>query len=249
MLAKYVEGEHQNWDKYLPLVMMAYRSSVHESTQFTPNRLMLGRETSTPLDIQFPLQTECRYRSQWAQNLKERMQNAHELVIENVSEAMKRQKKLYDAKLAQFQIKEGDQVLVFFPRVPEGGTAKLSSFWRGPFKVLKQVGPVNFKIDCGRQHTPQVVHLDRIKPCRDQDLFDEYSEDEMQQNHLDLECDDTEEMSVQRDQDARREKAMQRDEVHGSHEEPSTSTAEETHAKRPQRAHKLPKKLQDYDLD
>ena len=31
--------------------MMAYRSSVHESTSFSPNEMMLGREALLPLDL------------------------------------------------------------------------------------------------------------------------------------------------------------------------------------------------------
>ena len=29
----------------------AYRASVHEATGYTPNRLILGRETRAPMDI------------------------------------------------------------------------------------------------------------------------------------------------------------------------------------------------------
>ena len=36
-------GEHKDdWDDFLPPVMMAYRSSVHESMGFSPYRLMFG---------------------------------------------------------------------------------------------------------------------------------------------------------------------------------------------------------------
>ena len=42
MLAMFA-GEHKDdWDDLLPPVMMAYRSSVHESTGFSPYRLMFG---------------------------------------------------------------------------------------------------------------------------------------------------------------------------------------------------------------
>ena len=52
MLSAYVNEHHSDWDTFLPYVMMAYRSARHETTGFTPNKLMLGRETATPLDIQ-----------------------------------------------------------------------------------------------------------------------------------------------------------------------------------------------------
>ena len=51
MLSKYVSDNQRDWDVHLPLVMMAYRSSVHEATTFTPYFMMLGRETCLPVDI------------------------------------------------------------------------------------------------------------------------------------------------------------------------------------------------------
>ena len=54
MLAMFA-GEHKDeWDDLLPLVMIAYRSSVHESTGFSPYRLMFGEECTLPMDIGLP---------------------------------------------------------------------------------------------------------------------------------------------------------------------------------------------------
>ena len=48
-------GEHKDdWDYLLAPVMMAYRSSVHESTGFSPYRLMFGEECTLPMDIGLP---------------------------------------------------------------------------------------------------------------------------------------------------------------------------------------------------
>ncbi|XP_061170903.1 uncharacterized protein LOC133180378 [Saccostrea echinata] len=51
MLSSYVSENHRDWDENIPFVMMAYRASQHESTGYSPNMLMLDRETATPLDI------------------------------------------------------------------------------------------------------------------------------------------------------------------------------------------------------
>ena len=39
MLAMFAGKNRDDWDDLLPAVMMAYRSSVHESTGFSPNKL------------------------------------------------------------------------------------------------------------------------------------------------------------------------------------------------------------------
>ena len=46
-----LQPDQKDWDLQLPACMMAYRSSVHESTGFTPNQLMPGREIEVPLDV------------------------------------------------------------------------------------------------------------------------------------------------------------------------------------------------------
>ena len=44
-----------DWDLDLPLLLMAYRATVQESTGETPNAMMLGRETITPLTLIVPV--------------------------------------------------------------------------------------------------------------------------------------------------------------------------------------------------
>ena len=56
MLEIFAGKNREDWDDLLPAVMMAYRSNVHESTGFSPHRLMLGEECTSPMDIGLPKQ-------------------------------------------------------------------------------------------------------------------------------------------------------------------------------------------------
>ena len=58
MIGKMIDRDQKDWDSALPYVMAAYRSSRNESTGYTPNNLMLGREVRTPMDIVFATQPE-----------------------------------------------------------------------------------------------------------------------------------------------------------------------------------------------
>ena len=51
MLTTLVNEARNDLDDLLPFVMMAYRSSVHESTKCTPNLLLLNHETNLPIDL------------------------------------------------------------------------------------------------------------------------------------------------------------------------------------------------------
>ena len=43
-LALFVDSHQKDWDQHVPLLLMAYRSAVHETTKCTPAKLMLGRD-------------------------------------------------------------------------------------------------------------------------------------------------------------------------------------------------------------
>ena len=51
MLSMFVNDRRDNWNELLPYVMHAYRTSVHESTGYSPFRLMMGEEYSLPQDV------------------------------------------------------------------------------------------------------------------------------------------------------------------------------------------------------
>ena len=50
-LAMFVEQDQKDWDQYVPLLMMAYRSAVHDTTKCTPAELMVGRNLRLPIDL------------------------------------------------------------------------------------------------------------------------------------------------------------------------------------------------------
>ena len=50
-LTKYCNEGQEDWDVRLPAMLMAYRSAVHESTDFSPASLMFDRELRLPVDL------------------------------------------------------------------------------------------------------------------------------------------------------------------------------------------------------
>lgn len=51
MLSMFVCDKRDNWDDILTYVKFAYNTSVHKSTGYTPQRLIVGDESNTPLDL------------------------------------------------------------------------------------------------------------------------------------------------------------------------------------------------------
>ena len=71
-LSKFVDHQ-RDWDSHLPLLLlMAYRTVIHESTGCTPASLMLGRDLRVPIDLLYgrPDQEPPRSTSVYSENLE-----------------------------------------------------------------------------------------------------------------------------------------------------------------------------------
>ena len=51
MLASFVAKHQRNWDEYILMLLMAYRSSTHDTTGVSPCKMMFGREINLPIDL------------------------------------------------------------------------------------------------------------------------------------------------------------------------------------------------------
>ena len=180
MLSMFVDDNHRNWDEQIPYVMMAYRATEHETTGMSPNMLMLGRETSTPLDIIFEMPPAIKSvpTSKWVWELKERLETAHRFVRQYTGESMNRQKMNRDRKMSYEVFESGDNVYVFFPIRRIGCSPKFTGYWRGPFQVGTKQSGVLYKVNCGRSGSWSVIHCNRMRKARKQVLIGENDEAE-----------------------------------------------------------------------
>ena len=51
MLSKVVNENHDDWDEWIPHVLLAYRTAAQSSTGFTPHKILFGREARIPIDL------------------------------------------------------------------------------------------------------------------------------------------------------------------------------------------------------
>lgn len=50
-IIKYVNDQQDNWDEYLESILLAYRTSKHASTKYSPFYLMYGRDAVLPVEL------------------------------------------------------------------------------------------------------------------------------------------------------------------------------------------------------
>ena len=140
MLAKFAGKNRDDWDDLLPAVMMAYRSSVHESTGFSPYRLMFGEECTLPMDIGLPKEqsdTPDSMTSPYAIWVCDALEEAYEQVRQHSGQAVQRQKRLYDRRAVKRQFAVGDWAMRFYTPAKK---CKLDSPWIGPYLVVSLIG-------------------------------------------------------------------------------------------------------------
>ena len=166
MLAKCVNEEQSNWSQQLPYVMMAYRSSVHESTGYTPQFLVFRQELSLPLDCMYlkPQEIEITDVHEFVYNKQQAFQQAFELVRRTLNEKQKRRNAIYNKKVHGPTYKEGQKVLLYHPAIVVGTTSKFASPWKGPYVIEKCLNDVTFRIKEENSAKQQIVHYDRLKP-------------------------------------------------------------------------------------
>jgi transposase InsO family protein len=171
MLAKMVEEKQRDWDECLPLVLAAYRASKHESTGYSPNFLLFGRENRAPADLVLPNPDEenvvgsTANLEPYVDNLRVRTEQAYRLVREHLATAAQRRKETYDTKVNEATFRCGDWVWYYYPRRRNGRSAKWSSFYTGPFEVVKEIPPCNYVLQKSQRAKPFVVHGDKLKLC------------------------------------------------------------------------------------
>ncbi|VDI66669.1 Hypothetical predicted protein [Mytilus galloprovincialis] len=153
ILSKYVSSNQKDWDEQLPWAFMAYRSSVHESTKFSPCKMMLGREIELPIDLIYgphPQHEEFIDETQVVNEhmiqITQNMWKVHEKARRNMVNASENQKKQYDIKSYQHSYKKGNVVWLYTPTRVKNISPKLQRKWDGPYFIVTVLSDVTYKI-------------------------------------------------------------------------------------------------------
>ena len=167
MLSMAVQQDENKWDLLLPSLLLAYRTSVHETTGATPFSLMFRRDPRLPEDIMYGIPPEI-YESpeHYSQTLVRRMTIAYQLVREKAKRKQNHQKEVYDRTIKGHSYQVDDVVFLHSSVVPRGCSRKFVRPWQGPFKVIKVISPSVYRImDCSNPRKKHVVHFNRLKPA------------------------------------------------------------------------------------
>ena len=167
MLATAVTDHPFEWEQHLRRLCLAYNTSIHPTTGHSPFSLMFGRQARMPVDIM--LGTTVPSSStipRYVATLRSSLETAYAHVREHMGHQLEQQKKQYDLKTSGCPFKCGDLVWLHSTVVPRGKSKKLHRPWTGPYRVVKKLSDIVYRL----QHTQlrrkrPVVHRNRLKPC------------------------------------------------------------------------------------
>ena len=163
MLRAYVSKRQSSWEDYLPILEFAYNSAKHVTTGFSPFMLMYGFQPRAPVTV--GLANE---KIHEVKNFLQDHMDMLRVARRNVQQAQDRYKKFADKRRRPVTFEKGELV---FLRVPEnsqslstGPVPKLSPRFCGPFKIIKKVGQVAYKLELpASSKVHPVFHVSRLR--------------------------------------------------------------------------------------
>ena len=158
-----IDQNEDTWDEQLPQLVMAMRSAVNRATGQTPNRMMLGREINTPVNLMLPKKAnDPSSPEEDCNELEKKMQETHEIARAVIKTQLKRSKSDHDIHARTEKFQAGDIVYL----VDKARTNKLKPMYMGPVIITEVRSPYNFRVKVKTREL-KVVHHDTMKLCRD----------------------------------------------------------------------------------
>uniref|UniRef100_A0A672LUK9 Integrase catalytic domain-containing protein n=1 Tax=Sinocyclocheilus grahami TaxID=75366 RepID=A0A672LUK9_SINGR len=166
----YVGDKHMSWDRYIPQICFALRTAPHESTGFSPARMLYGRELTTPLDHLSQPPTD--YLNDPMLSRPDVLRNTLSITHDHARVALEasheKQKRHYDLRRQTIEYAPGDLVrLKTHPRSDAAANfaAKLAPLYGGPYQIMQRLSEVNYRLTSvdGAQDLG-VVHVINLQP-------------------------------------------------------------------------------------
>lgn len=149
--------------------MAAYGASVHDAAGYAPNFLGFERELHAPLDIVFgPPKEKLLFGKVMiislltSKNLGTLLMPLKKITYGDVLNSGKR---VIDLHVHKQDIKAGTWVWYYYPSRWTGKSTKWTHHYAGLILVIKVLSLTNVYIQKRMHAKPQVVHVDKQKPC------------------------------------------------------------------------------------
>ena len=170
-LRAYVNYEQDDWDTKLVAAELAYNTTEHASTGYSPYYLNYGHHPHLPLDVAVSPPNVSNN-----QTAADRIASLHQALTEakaSLLQAQQRQTHYANMKRRELEFKVSESVLLSTEHLQlkdRDRTKKLLSKFIGPFKVKRVVSPVAYELELPpTMHIHPVFHASKLKPLKSND--------------------------------------------------------------------------------
>ena len=164
ILKKLSTDHPQDWDRYIPAALFAYRELPNDTLKFSPFELLYGRTVRGPLTIlhelwsRDDLNPEVRTTYQYVFDLRNKIEEVAKLAANNADISSTNYKKYYDVKAKRRKFNVNDQVILLIPTDKN----KLMMQWRGPYPVVEcRDNGIDYVIKVGNKK--RLYHINLLK--------------------------------------------------------------------------------------
>ena len=173
-LRSYIDYNQEDWDDWLPLGEFSCNNSVSGTTTLSPFEVVFGGAPRSPMDIVMgtnnnPTSVD------YVKKIRENVLRAQECM----KKAQERYAKYADKGKKDLELNVGDEVLVRTGYYTDHGdaarpSAKLRNKYMGPYKVVKVISPVSYKLAFPANFKLHpVVHVSQLKKYKRTSILSE----------------------------------------------------------------------------
>ncbi|KAJ8940766.1 hypothetical protein NQ318_000859 [Aromia moschata] len=141
-LSKCMSDNRKDWDKLVPLFLLSYRSSQHESATYTPSMLTYGREMKLPTDLMLG-------------------HRVHEFVREKLKMQSDKMKQRLDIHQQRLHL----SLVMQYGCMSQKGRkeeSKTLGNWKGPYTIIKKINDLVYRIQLSPRNKLKMVHLEKL---------------------------------------------------------------------------------------
>jgi hypothetical protein len=183
MVRPFIDDHQSNWDVLLPQLLLAYRSSVHDSTKRSPFEVLYGRSPRLPLDVSLKLPSVAKSRNvaEYVSTLGRNVSEVWEYAKASLDKSRARMKTQYDRSHKASSFEVGSLVLIHIPRRYKGKSPKLQNPWLGPYRVETKLSPVTYRLRSvlTKRLMRSPLHISKLKAFFDrEDVLAEHNPSE-----------------------------------------------------------------------
>jgi len=165
LLGILLNERQSDWDEYLDFLAFALNTTPQASVQETPFYLNHGRDPHQANELAPTAEADAApdysaYRAQVTQ----RLHFARELAEKNNQNAQERNLLRNNRRRKHVEFLTGEIVYYYEHSTPKGLKPKLTAHWRGPYRIIAQTSPVNYKIAlCNNPRRTLIVNVESLR--------------------------------------------------------------------------------------